>query len=118
MTEKLNATYLKMLPRFNLETISVGDFIIIKIDTGKVEVNPYRPIVIESPTIYFNAAVQVTAVRDDELLVRVVEVLAGDPYFKIHQCAYVAGDSVTLRPEDVHNGIVEIWPAKAVIPGM
>lgn len=101
MTEKLNTTYLKMLPKFNLETIHVGDFVIIKINSG-----------------YASAAVQVTAAREDELLVRVVEVLAGNKYFEIHQCGYAAGDSVTLKPKDVHDGTIEIWPAKAVIPGM
>lgn len=103
-TQMLNEEYLKMLPRFNPETIKVGDFVIIKRNTGKTD--------------HSSAAVQVTAVREDELLVRVVEVLGRDRYFEINQCAYDAGEPLTLRPKDVKDGTVEIWPAKAVIPGM
>jgi hypothetical protein len=102
--QMLNSVYLKMLPRFNTETIKVGDFVIIKRKTGKAD--------------YSSAAVQVTAVREDELLVRVVEVLGRDRYFEINQSAYVAGESVTINPKDVNDGTVEIWPAKAVIPGV
>ena len=102
--QMLNAIYLKMLPRFNPETIKVGDFVIIKRNTGKTD--------------HSSAAVQITAVRENELLVRVVEVLGGNRYFEINQCAYVAGESVTINPKDVNDGTVEIWPAKAVIPGV
>lgn len=116
MTEMLNEAYLKMLPRFNLETIKVGDFVIINVI--KVAAGVSLPQGVESSTIYSSAAVQVTAVRGDELLVRVVEVLAGNRYFEIHNCSYVAGESVNLNPKEVYDGTIEIWPAKAVIPGM
>lgn len=107
-TQMLNDAYLKMLPRFNLSTINVGDFVILKWygDAG------------EGPRqVRSSAAVQVTVVREDELLVRVVEVLGGDRFFGIHRCDYTPGDSIKLNPKEVNDRSVEIWPAKAVIPG-
>lgn len=108
--QMLNEEYLKMLPRFDLSTINVGDFVILKRYSNGVYGDGPRQV-------RASAAVQVTAVREDELLVRVVEVLGGDRYFGIHRCDYTPGDSITLNPKEVHDRSVEIWPAKAVIPG-
>lgn len=100
----LNEAFICFKPAFDTTVIKTGMFVMLKRRRTK-----------DAKETTLTLSASITAVREDEILLRIVEVIDADGYYGIE--GQRAGDSVKLYPKDVHDNIWEIWPAKSVIPG-
>lgn len=100
----LNEAFICFKPAFDTTAIKTGTFVILKRRRTK-----------DAKDTTLTLSASITAVREDEILLRIVEVIDADQYYGLEE--FRAGDSAKLYPKDVNDNIWEIWPAKSVIPG-